>query len=137
MPATAPIARPNPMPRLLAGLFLALFLAALPGVVRAEMPEVRPSGHAVPQKGPLISELREDLSPEVDGAETIIRRYEDAQGNQVREFIMNNAVFQIQVIPRNGIPYYLIDADGDGLFENRFRGYEPSLIIPQWVLFRF
>ncbi len=104
---------------------------------RAQMPEIRKRGHAVPKRGPLISELREDLDPEIAGPETIIRKYEDGAGNEVREYVINGAIFQIQVIPFNGPPYYLMDVNGDGLFEHRYRGYEPRIIVPQWVLFRF
>jgi len=77
------------------------------------------------------------LDPEIAGPETVIRKYEDAQGNEVREYVVNGAVFQIQVIPYNGVPYYLLDVNGDGLFENRFQGYQPRIVVPQWVLFRF
>ncbi|MBF0294972.1 MAG: DUF2782 domain-containing protein [Magnetococcales bacterium] len=110
---------------LLAGLLL--LVAASPSLARED--------HAPPAKGPLVSELREKAEP--DGPETVIRKYEDAQGNQVRESAVNGAVFQIQVIPYSGPPYYLIDNDGDGLFETRINGYEPKLMVPQWVLFRF
>lgn len=98
--------------------------------------ENQADANAIPTKGPLVSELRE-LDPNVPGQETVIRKYEDAQGNQVQEFMINGAVYQIQVIPVNGPPYYFIDADGDGLFESRFNGYEPKVMVPQWVLFRF
>ncbi|MBF0402142.1 MAG: DUF2782 domain-containing protein [Magnetococcales bacterium] len=94
-------------------------------------------GFEVPRKGPLISELREDLDPEVPGPETVIRRYEDYKGNTVREFLINGQLFQIEVIPTNGPPYYLIDVTGNGLFQERHVGYQPRLVVPQWVLFRF
>ncbi|MBF0180743.1 MAG: DUF2782 domain-containing protein [Magnetococcales bacterium] len=101
----------------------------------AASPALAQESHAVPAKGPLVSELKEKAEPE--GPETVIRKYEDAQGNQVRESAVNGAVFQIQVTPYNGPPYYLIDNDGDGLFETRINGYEPKLMVPQWVLLRF
>ncbi|MBF0370372.1 MAG: DUF2782 domain-containing protein [Magnetococcales bacterium] len=98
---------------------------------------VKEGGYEVPQKGPLISELREDVDPDVPGPETVIRKYEDAAGNQVLEFITNGAIFQYEVIPFGGVPYYLIDTNGDGLFESHFMGYRSRLIVPQWVLGRF
>lgn len=94
-------------------------------------------GFAVPRKGPMISELREDLDPDVPGPETVIRRYEDYKNNTVREFLINGMLFQIEVIPNNGPPYYLIDVEGNGLFQERYVGYQPRLVVPQWVLFRF
>lgn len=101
------------------------------GVVRRE------GGFPIPRKGPLISELREDLDPEISGAETVIRRYEDAIGNEMREFYINGALFQIEVTPVNGPPYYLIDVNGNGLFQERYQGHQSRLVVPQWVLFRF
>lgn len=90
-----------------------------------------------PTKGPLVGTLKEDVDPNVPGPETTIRIYEDARGNQVREFTHQGATYQIQVIPKAGNAYYLYDNDGDGLFETRHHGYQPRLVVPQWVLFRF
>ncbi|GAB0056556.1 hypothetical protein SIID45300_00864 [Candidatus Magnetaquicoccaceae bacterium FCR-1] len=120
--------------------FLALLVALLvalstTGLARAA--EVRAGGHPIPAKGPLVSELREEVESDKPGHITIIRKYEDAQGNQVREFSSQGAVYQIQVVPANGPTYYLIDTDGDGLFESRSNGYEPLTVVPQWVLFRY
>ncbi|MBF0417321.1 MAG: DUF2782 domain-containing protein [Magnetococcales bacterium] len=103
----------------------------------AQAAELRADGHPIPAKGPLVSELREEVESDKPGHITVIRKYEDAQGNQVREFISQGAVFQIQVVPANGPAYYLVDTDGDGLFESRTNGYEPLIVVPQWVLFRY
>ena len=97
----------------------------------------REAGFPVPRKGPLISNLREDVDPEIPGAETVIRRYEDSRGNVVQEFILNGALFQIEVSPVHGPTYYLIDVQGNGLFEERYQGHMPRLVVPQWVFFRF
>ena len=94
-------------------------------------------GFPIPRKGPLISELREDLSPDIEGPETVIRLYEDAMGNTVREFLINGALFQIEVTPANGPTYYLIDVSGNGLFEERHQSHQPRLLVPQWVFYRF
>lgn len=94
-------------------------------------------GFPIPRKGPLISELREDLDPDIPGAETIIRRYEDSKGNTTREYLINGLLFQIEVIPVSGPPYYLIDVEGNGLFQEQHVGFRPRLVVPQWVLFRF
>lgn len=98
---------------------------------------VRPEGHELPPKGELVGEFREDVSKEIPGPETVIRLYEDNAGNQVREFVINGFTFQIEVTPYGGIPYYLLDTDGDGLFEVRTHADEPRLVVPQWILFRF
>lgn len=115
-------------------LAMVLMIMALHPVMAKDNPK---DPEPLPVKGPLVSELKENLNPDIPGAETIIRKYEDFQGNQVREFVINGAMFQIQVVPANGPTYYLIDTDGDGLFETKVNGYEPKLMVPQWVLFRF
>lgn len=99
--------------------------------------EKRKEGFPRPRKGPITSELRENLDPGIPGPETVIRRYEDAQGNEVQEFLINGGIFQIHVTPVNGIPYFLIDSNGDGLFEERFQGNQPRLIVPQWMFHQF
>ena len=140
----------------LAGLFLGMLLLFSPAdALSAEKPKGNPTkveeapqmvpeevtrkeeGFPAPRKGPMISELREDLDPDIPGAETVIRRYEDSKGNTTREFLINGQLFQIEVIPVNGPPYYLIDVEGNGLFQERHVGYLPRLVVPQWVLFRF
>ncbi|MEO5341151.1 MAG: DUF2782 domain-containing protein [Magnetococcus sp. MYC-9] len=97
----------------------------------------REEGFPIPRKGPLISELREPTDPEHPDQETVIRRYEDSKGNTVREYLINGMLFQIEVVPVSGPPYYLIDVEGSGTFQERHVGYQPRLVVPQWVLFRF
>lgn len=99
--------------------------------------QVEPQGHKPPPKGEMVSEMREDLTDEIDGPETVIRLYEDAGGTRVREFVVNGYTFQIEVTPFRGPSYYLMDTKGDGLFDESWYGHEPKLVVPQWVLFRF
>ncbi len=94
-------------------------------------------GFPIPRKGPLISELREEVDSDTSRPATVIRRYEDYHGNTVREFLINGRLFQIEVTPVDGLPYYLIDVEGNGLFQERYAGARPRLVVPQWVLFRF
>lgn len=101
----------------------------------AERLDVRPEGHPLPAKGPLISELREDI-PGTSG-QTVIRIYEDQAGTRIREFSANGAVYQVEVKPMGMPPYYLIDSKGRGLFDTLLGGNQPKLVIPQWVLMRF
>ena len=123
-------------------LFVGMTVSLLPAsnliadTTQAEVTH-RDEGFPVPRKGPLVSELRENLDPETPDAETVIRRYEDSRGNVVREFLIHGALFQIEVIPISGPPYYLIDVTGEGLFQARYQGSKPRLLVPQWVFFRF
>ncbi|MBF0588112.1 MAG: DUF2782 domain-containing protein [Magnetococcales bacterium] len=111
--------------------------AEVPAVVDEPQEIINPQGHAVPSKGALIAELTEDLDPKIKGPETVVRLYQDVNGTKIREYAINGLVFQVEVIPYYGIPYVLIDQDGNGLFESRYDGPQGRFILPQWVLFRF
>lgn len=131
------------VPAVLAALFFLGLLFTLPNhAISASKSDetkvtTRDEGHPVPTKGPLISELREDLHPDIPGPETVIRRYVDIMGNEVNEYFVNGALYQISVTPVNSPPYYLIDVSGNGLFEEMYQGHQPRLLLPQWVFFRF
>ncbi|MBF0622728.1 MAG: DUF2782 domain-containing protein [Magnetococcales bacterium] len=124
--------QPNSVQRMIRLFSLAMVLSIVPLLVKAEQLEVPMQP---PTKGELISELKEESSS-TEGA-TVVRVYEDSAGNRVREFSMRGAVFQYEVSPKDGPRYFLIDNDGDGLFESRFHGYEPRIMVPQWALFQF
>ena len=55
----------------------------------------------------------------------------------VNEFRINGQLYMIQVIPRKGPSYYLVDSDGDGNLETRRNDLAPDLLIPAWVLRRW
>jgi Protein of unknown function (DUF2782) len=72
----------------------------------------------------------EDLmEPEV----TITKR-DDAV---VHEYRINGQLYMVKIIPSRGYPYYLMDADGDGLLESRYNQIDPALLVPRWMLFRW
>lgn len=84
----------------------------------------------VPEPPPMPSrplQSGETLEPEV----TIIRRGETL----VEEYRVNGRLFAIKVIPDRGVPYFLVDADGDGELESRRSELGPDLLIPSWVIF--
>lgn len=68
----------------------------------------------------------EELQPEV----TIVRR-----GNEtIEEYRVGGQLYMIKITPSNGIPYYLMDTDGDGSLETRRNDLEnPSVV--QWRIF--
>ena len=61
---------------------------------------------------PKVQDEDSRLEPTVD-----IRRDED--DNLVEEYRMDGQVYMVKVTPKNGIPYYYIDDDGDGRLELR------------------
>ena len=72
----------------------------------------------------------DELEPEVN----IIKRDRET----IEEYRIQGRLYMIKVTPNRGIPYYLIDSDGDGSLDSR-RDHElqPEMMIPQWVLFRW
>ena len=71
----------------------------------------------------------EDVSePEV----TIQQQGEDTY----EEYRVNGQLYMIRVIPRNGVPYYLIDTAGSGSFA-RQDGLGADIRPPMWVIKRF
>ena len=43
----------------------------------------------------------------------------------------------IKVVPTKGIPYYLVDTDGDGSLETRYNRLQDGMLIPAWILLRW
>jgi hypothetical protein len=61
-----------------------------------------------------------------------------AESNEViSEFRINGQLYMIRITPTKGVPYYLVDADGDGNLETRWNELAPDLLIPSWVLLRW
>lgn len=71
----------------------------------------------------------EAIEPEV----TILQK----QGSTVEEYRMNGNLYMVKVTPSTGVPYYLIDRDGDGRMESRTSKLGDDVVTPQWVLFQW
>lgn len=74
-------------------------------------------------------ELPGDEEPEV----TIIQRDRDV----IEEYRIRGQLYMIRVVPHRGVPYYLVDTDGDGNLETRRNEITEDLLIPNWILFRW
>jgi len=85
------------------------------------------SGAAPPPPPPAGNEG--DLEPEV----TIIHR----GGEMIEEYRINGQLYMIKITPRKGIPYFLVDTDGDGNFEVRQNELGQEMLIPQWTILRW
>ena len=55
----------------------------------------------------------------------------------ISEFRINGQLYMIRITPNKGVPYYLVDADGDGDLETRWNELAPDLLIPSWVLLKW
>lgn len=105
-------------------------LLACTGVAPADdvPPPPEPAADAPPPP-PATSDEQDTLEPQV----TIIQREKET----VEEYRINNRLYMVKITPKKGVPYYLIDRDGDGSLESRRDSLDPELAIPSWVLFRW
>jgi hypothetical protein len=111
----------RPFRRLLPLLLLPAAFAAL---AQSRPADLQPLPEAPPPPG--MSD--QALEPQV----TIIRRGED----KVEEFRLHGKLYMIKVTPPHGVPYYLVDEQGDGVMMRR-DSYESGVRVPMWVLGTF
>lgn len=113
-----------------ARIVVALFLAVAAPVV-AQSDEKPPALQPLPElppPPPMGPEAEPALEPQV----TILKRGEDT----VEEYRINGRLYMIKVTPRHGIPYYLIDSEGNGIF-HRQDSLSTDIRPPLWVIFTF
>ncbi|NIC07095.1 DUF2782 domain-containing protein [Billgrantia bachuensis] len=75
---------------------------------------------------PALAQSSADVEPDIT-----IRQEED---RTIHEYRVNGQLYAIEVRPRQGASYFLVDHDGDGNFE---REEGDRVAVPQWVLIRF
>lgn len=63
---------------------------------------------------------------------TILKRGED----KVEEYRVNGKLYMVKVTPPHGVPYYLIDDNGDGKMV-RQESMDSGLRVPLWVIKEF
>lgn len=107
-------------------LLTASLLVLLTGIAHAQQ---RPSDAPSDAEPPPLPEEGSVIEPEV----RIIRKGEDT----VREYRVQGKLVAVQIIPKRGVPYFLIDADGDGELETRRSELDPEILIPGWVIKRW
>lgn len=104
-------------------LLCGLLTLSLGRVALADEPP--PNLEDVPAPPPIPAGVDEqDFEPEV----TIKKRGEDT----VEEYRVHGKLYMIKVTPPHGVPYYLVDQRGDGVFERETA--EPKLSVPMWVI---
>lgn len=52
----------------------------------------------------------------------------------VEEYRINGRLYMVHIIPRWGIPYYLVDTNGDGSYDMRSNDLD-SISTPMWVIY--
>jgi hypothetical protein len=101
-----------------------LMLLVCAGPVLAQSADRQPLP-AVPPPPPEMVPFDAALEPQV----TIKKR----DGDTVEEFRVEGRLYMIKVTPSHGVPYYLIDNQGDGNFM-RMETMDTGLRVPQWVI---
>ena len=112
--------------RSLPTLIALLVIAAAP--VFAQSNVDRQPLPAVPPPPPEMVPFDAALEPQV----TIKRRDSDT----VEEFRVQGKLYMIKVTPTHGVPYYLMDNQGDGNFM-RMDTMDARVRVPQWVIGTF
>jgi len=106
---------------LLSGLSVSIF-AAQPVPAELEPLPPPPAFDAGPDTG----------NPDDESQVTIIKE----TGQTVEEYRARGKLYMIKITPKHGVPYYLVDDQGDGKFvrqESLDSGFRP----PRWVIRRF
>lgn len=81
---------------------------------------------AMPDKSDGYAEARQELEPAVT-----IRR----PGNEIiEEYRQNGRLYMVKITPSKGLPYYLIDSDGDGSLETRRNSLDDPEVV-RWRIF--
>lgn len=106
-------------------ILLTLSLLVFAGTLAAQQPSEPVDGGAPPP-----------LPEEGDISEPEVRIIQRERGT-VREYRVKGKLMAIQVIPKSGKPYFLVDADGDGELETRRNDLDPDFLIPGWEIKRW
>lgn len=115
------------MRHLLPLLSIAIFTAPLAAQDETPEPPAVPEQAEVIDSAPVTPQVQdEELQPEV----TIIRRGEDV----VEEYRVGGQLYMVKITPSKGLPYYLIDSDGDGSLETRRNELDNPEVI-MWRIF--
>ncbi|HNC53276.1 MAG TPA: DUF2782 domain-containing protein [Accumulibacter sp.] len=107
-------------------ILVAVLLAS--ASARAQTPTDLQPLPVVPPPPPDMAPLDASLEPQV----TITKR----DGNTVEEHRVNGKLYKIKVTPEHGVPYYLVDREGDGNFSQETMG-SPEVSVPTWVIGTF
>lgn len=109
-------------------LVLGVSLVCLANAVLAAEPATPVSAEKQPvQERPVVSPGN-SIEPSV--------RLRPDDGATIKEWVKNGKVVAVRVEPKGAPAYYLVDMNGDGLFEPG-PDFGDDGMVAQWVLFRF
>ena len=89
--------------------------------------------HAEEERTALPPPLPEEPSDQMPEPEVKIIHRED---RIVEEVSVNGQLRYVKITPKKGVPYYIVDTDGDGVLDQQFNSLDnPN--INQWILLRW
>lgn len=86
---------------------------------------------AVSQEESAPFDEREEAAPARPTPDITIIQGED---RTIEEYRIKGRLYMIKVTPKKGVPYYLVDTDGDGNLETHRGELTEDLLIPSWTL---
>ncbi len=105
-------------------LFFIALLAIVAAPVSAQTPPV------TDVQPPAMVPLDDSLEPQV----TILKK----DGDTIEEYRVNGILTKVVVTPEDGVPYTLVDPDGDGMYTPLGDGLgTPKLSVPMWTIHTF
>ena len=72
-----------------------------------------------------------EMDPALEPQVTIIKRGTDT----VEEYRVGGKLYMLKVTPPNGVPYYLVDKQGNGTWVRD--SSDSGLVVPKWVIHSF
>lgn len=55
----------------------------------------------------------------------------------IKEYRVKGELYMIEIQPKKGRPYYLVDSDGDGSLDSRYGEMAPDFLIPSWIILKW
>lgn len=117
---------------------LSIPLLTLVGAAAAQPPQPWPDAPPPPEMvedapPPVIDERARQLQMLEQADITLIERRDAV----IREYRLAGRLFMVEIIPRFGPRYYLLDTTGDGILDTRRPDIAPNFVPPQWILFQW
>lgn len=109
-------------------LFLSLLFVTSTVLAQTGAPADLQPLPAVPPPPPEIIPFDSALEPQV----TIRKR----EGDTIEEYRRDGRMYMIKVTPSHGVPYYLVDTQGDGNFA-RLETLDDRTRVPMWIIKTF
>lgn len=61
----------------------------------------------------------------------------DRGNEKIEEYRAGGRLYMIKVTPKKGLPYYLMDVDGDGQLDTRRNDSDFDVVPPRWTIFEW